>query len=170
MPRRIDIASQRFGRLTVIEFSKVNSWHEAIWLCRCDCGNETLVAGSSLRTGNTQSCGCLRRLGSRRTHGRTGTSEYRTWRVMRERCSNPNNKDYKDYGGRGIKVCARWDKFENFYADMGPRPKGLTLGRIDNEDDYYPENCKWETWIEQARNRRPRRFYSTYLRILYWAA
>jgi hypothetical protein len=171
--KRIDLAGQRFGRLIVVEFSGLDSWHEANWRCRCDCGKEKVIPGSKLRLGNTKSCGCMKaeRIGnSRRTHGRTGTSEYRTWRAMRERCASPNNKDFKDYGGRGIKVCVRWEKFENFLADMGPRPKGRSLHRVDNNGLYEPENCKWETWTEQARNRRPRKFYSTYLRILMWAA
>lgn len=92
------------------------------------------------------------------THGLTKSVEYRTWRSMKERCYNPNNKKYKDYGGRGIKVCDRWlNNFENFHADMGPRPsKEYSLDRIDNNGDYMPTNCKWATIIEQRRNQRPK--------------
>jgi hypothetical protein len=166
MPKRIDITGRRFGRLLVIEFSKVNSWHEAVWRCRCDCGVEKFVNGSALRSENTRSCGCWKNelIGARkRTHGQSNknkqASGYSSWRAMRERCCSPTHADYKDYGGRGITICARWNKFESFFADMGPRPEGMWLGRINNDLGYFPMNCRWETPVMQANNRRKHKAY-----------
>ena len=132
------------------------------WLCLCTCGNKVVVKGHKLLSGNNKSCGCLKRsvLGdATRTHGKansriTGYSSraYGVWQAMRDRCSNSNRKEYYRYGGRGIKVCKRWEKFENFLADMGEPAKGMTLDRINNDGDYKPSNCKWATRKEQVYN------------------
>ena len=164
MPRSpIDITGQRFGRLVVIKRTG-NLGHKRkrpAWLCVCDCGNWITVYGESLR-GNTNSCGCFQRdqtSAANKKHGETAphTREYRAWQNMHTRCSNPNYKGYKNYGGRGITVCERWKAYENFLADMGRCPIQLTLDRINNDDNYEPFNCRWATTKEQGDNQRRRR-------------
>lgn len=115
------------------------------------------------------SCGCYRREFSKAkatTHAATDTAEYRIWAAMKRRCTNPNVKAWKDYGGRGIKVCERWRRFENFLSDMGPRPAGLTLDRINHDGHYEPWNCRWATYKEQANNTRGNRLISVGERML----
>lgn len=158
-----DLTESRFGRLTVLRQSGRFS-RAIIWECRCDCGQIRWFSTADLRrTKNPRrSCGCLKDDVARSqivqistTHGRSGTSEYNTWCTMIQRCTNPANRQYKDYGGRGITICERWMKFENFLADMGLRPVGLSLDRINNDGNYGPGNCRWTTRLQQSRNRRP---------------
>jgi len=152
-------AKDRFGRLTVLRYVGLSRFRNRLWECRCICGKLTTVVGSHLASGNTVSCGCLSREANT-THGmsRNGTPEYRIWTCMIARCSNREGKGHHNYGGRGIKVCERWLKFENFYKDMGPRPSPKhSIDRVNNDGDYEPSNCRWATKIEQDTNRRTNR-------------
>lgn len=130
-----------------------------LWLCQCDCGNTTVVRRDKVFI--TKSCGCLKiaqwdRVKHMSTHGMTKTSEWVAWKSMKERCLTPSHTSYKNYGARGIKVCEHWvNNFENFLADMGPKPDPLlTLERIDVNGNYEPANCKWATWHDQRMNQR----------------
>lgn len=150
-----DYTGARFSRMLVIDRRGRQPNGVAVWLCRCDCGNEKEVTQSNLVSGNVRSCGCLAK-DTVVTHGMTASPEYRAWAHMKERCSNPRVHNYNRYGGRGIKVCDRWlNSFENFIADMGPRPSsGHSLEREEVDGDYEPGNCRWATAREQAFNRR----------------
>jgi hypothetical protein len=160
---RVDIAGQRFGRLLVLSYAETRQ-KKAYWLCRCDCGAERVVCGGNLRKGTSQSCGCLHNEGMVerfRKHGEGGhpwTPEYRTWRALRNRCRSPKGQTDSRYGGRGIKVCERWEDYEAFLADMGRRPSPKhSIDRWPNNDgDYEPGNCRWATTTEQRLNQRPR--------------
>lgn len=144
--------------------------------CRCDCGTERNVEHSHLAKGVSKSCGCLA-LDLVTTHGHKskdqdvgGSHEYRTWRAMHQRTSDPNSKSYADYGGRGITVCERWSTFENFYADMGPRPgDDYSIERKENDKGYSPENCKWAIRMEQAKNKRNNRILTDGVRTMHLA-
>ncbi len=159
MRKIIDITGQVFGRLTVLHMAVERGRHgNVLWACQCLCGTIIAVNSKYLRGGGTQSCGCRRREGVRArrlSHGMTKSAEYRVWLHMKRRCTNPKDSNYHNYGGRGISYGPRWEKFENFFKDMGPRPSPKhTLERADNSKGYGPDNCVWATIKEQARNRR----------------
>ena len=174
----IDVTGQRFGRLTAIGRGKNSRNRKSYWLCICDCGTEREVSGEHLRYGLIRSCGCLlresrqsperleqfarvRHLGveTLRTHGMSYTSEYGIWCAMKARCGNPKTNRFAHYGGRGIQVCAKWkNSFEDFFADVGPRPSpDHSIDRINVDGNYKPGNVRWATPLEQARNKQPRR-------------
>lgn len=151
---RIDLTGQRFGRLTVIKYVG-----ESQWLCKCDCGNETIVDRGHLRTGHTKSCGCLKLRNENHgtKHHLTHTTLHRLWCGMIGRCYVKSNSGYKNYGGRGITVCEEWNNdFMSFYnwAIANGWKEGLTIDRIDVNGNYEPSNCRWVEWKTQARNKR----------------
>lgn len=156
MSPRVDVCGQRFGRLIVVE--RVNKIGRGVWKCKCDCGKEATVTQSNLKVGRTRSCGCLKIDETRKlltTHGCTDTVLHNLWMGMLSRCSNKNEKSYPRYGGRGISVCDRWkESFVNFKNDVGERPDGCSLDRINNDGNYEPGNVRWATRAVQARNTR----------------
>lgn len=170
MPARISLVGKLFGRLKVIADGPIvqNKWNKfSSSVCLCSCGRTINAINSNLIRGGTKSCGCLQReLLSKRctTHGHSHrnkpTKTYYSWRAMMKRCYNPNDAAWNDYGGRGIGVCERWRDFSNFLAHMGECPPGLTLGRKNNDGDYEPGNCEWQTDIQQNRNKRTNRVFT----------
>jgi len=175
----IDMTGTRSGKLTVIKRGTGPDPKRAYWLCKCDCGKDHTVMGKYLRTQEVKSCGCLNRtsLISRITHGLTPANKtkprvYTSWAGVKSRCLNPNDHKWPLYGGRGIKVCARWMKFENFLADMGHPPPGTSLDRINVNGDYKKSNCRWATPKQQANNTRFNRWITHHrqrLTLSQWA-
>lgn len=161
MSKVIDLTGQKFIRLIVIKRVANNKHGKSMWLCLCKCGQKTIVLSNNLRSGASKSCGCYstnNALKHGHTKNKKTTKTYYSWSDMIARCINLNDKYYKDYGGRGIKVCKRWlNSFENFLEDMGEVPKGLQIDRIDNNKGYYKDNCRWVTSKQNSRNRRNNR-------------
>ena len=155
MSKLIDLTEQRFGKLRVLSRAE-NVKGRTAWRCRCKCGTETVKITKYLRNGDTTSCGCAGKHVCETKHGLSyKIPEYTVWKRLRRRCNSPTAKDYERYGGRGIKVCPRWDSFTNFLADMGRRPStDYSIERKDNNGDYCPDNCVWATDDVQRRNKR----------------
>lgn len=173
MRKRLDLTGQTFTRLTALRVSHYDrTQRKLFWLCRCECGKEVTVITNSLTRGNTRSCGCWERdfvmpilfakRGDTTVHGHAGRGRqsltYSSWQSMNNRCTNPKNPRWNEYGGRGITIDPRWREFQNFLADMGERAsKDLSIDRIDCDGPYTAQNCRWATRSQQQLNRRDRR-------------
>ena len=147
----------KFGKLTILNKHRMLMSGERLWLCKCECGTEKFIQQNNLRSGNTKSCGCYQRKQTslaNKTHGLKKHPIYTSWGHMKTRCYNLKSPKYSRYGGRGIRVCKRWHKFDNFYLDMVEKWRpGLQIDRIDNNKGYYPSNCRWATTVQQQNNR-----------------
>lgn len=173
MPPPKDITNSRFGRLVAITPTGEKKWRVSLWRCLCDCGKEHIAAVNSLTSGLVRSCGCLLKETAKQKatkHSHFGTPTYQSWGSMIQRCTNPNTRAYKNYGGRGITVCSDWLDFTVFLRDMGERPIGMSLDRIDPDGDYTPDNCRWASAATQARNQRRKRLtyeQAQQIRVMY---
>lgn len=159
---KLNLVGEKYNNLTVVEFSHSDKYKERWYKCVCDCGNETVAKSSRLRNGNTKSCGCLRVSEARKAglrsaiHGMIKTPTYRTWQCMKKRCYDEKERSYRWYGAKGVTVCEKWMTFEGFYEDMGDRPDGLTLDRINPFGNYELSNCRWADLDTQKKNTRKR--------------
>ena len=166
MVKALSIEGKKFGKLTVVKRSG-SIRKKAAWLCACECGAESTVVSSNLTSGKTTSCGCFSRkkasdnaIKRNTVHGHNKSGQdnksptWKSWAAMLQRCKNKNHKSYKNYGGRGVSVFPLWEEYANFLSDIGERPSGKTLDRIDVEGNYEPGNCRWATPSEQQKNKR----------------
>jgi hypothetical protein len=158
----VDLTNQKFGRLTPVKHVGQDKNGNSLWLCKCECNNEKIISSGSFKNGNTKSCGCLYKNSNNNfKHGniknKKQSKTYTAWAAMKDRCSNPNTRNYKNFGGKKISVCSRWlekdNGFQNFLDDMGECSPGLSLYRIDRTKNYFKENCRWDTKKEQERNK-----------------
>lgn len=161
-----DLTGQKFGKLTVLEFTGINKNHKATWLCQCECGNKKIIVSSSLLNGYTMSCGCLHKQMFREKqtiHGLSNTRIYKIWKGIKRRCYSFNAIKYPNYGGRGIIMCNEWkNDFMSFYnwAMANGYKDDLTIDRIDVNGNYESKNCRWATPIEQANNKTSNRYFT----------
>lgn len=153
---KISILGQKSHKLLVIKEIPESYKRELYCICKCDCGNEVKLRSSAIRYGLTKSCGCIKKdVKSNYIHGLSKTRMFRIWQKIKLRCENPNVREYKHYGGRGIKICKRWNKYLNFYEDMKDTyADNLTIDRINNDGHYCKKNCRWTDWITQSNNKR----------------